>query len=111
MDIYCLLLAVDINNEGFASIFDDLVRTVVRLLQSSSYCILLYKDVGSTGEVATYQRFLSCMMIGWSIPQLFHRFLQPSYVSNLNYGVASAALEEFGRKPQGSAVYQFSALQ
>ena len=39
--------------------------------------------------------------------QLHYCFLQLSYISicNLIYGVAATAVEKFGRKVQGSAVY------
>ena len=70
-----------------------------RVRRTASCCM------GAMREIATHERFLSCVMMGWSSSQLRHCFLQPSYVSNLIYGVA--AVEEFGRKVQGSAVYQF----
>ena len=63
------------------------MRTMVRLLQSPSYCILLYEDMGAVRKVATHKRFLLHMMIDWSSLQLLHCFIQPSYVSNLICGV------------------------
>ena len=104
---YYLLLAVDINSEGFGSMFDDLVRTVVWSLQSLLYCILSYKDVGAMREITVHERSLSHVMMDWGSLQLCLRFLQPSYVSNLIHGVAAAAMEELGRKVQGSAVHRF----
>ena len=83
------------------------MRTVVWLLRSLAYCILSYKDVGAVREIATHERFLLCVMIGWSSLQLRHCFLQSSYESNLIEGGTAAAVEKFGRKAQGSAIYQF----
>ena len=64
--------------------------------------------MGATREIAAYERSLFHVMMGWSSLQCRHCFLQPSYIGNLIYGVASAAaVEEFDRKAQGSAIYQF----
>ena len=49
----------------FGSMFDDLVRTVVWLFQRSTYCMLSYKDMG-TSEIAAHERSLLHVMIGWS---------------------------------------------
>ena len=95
------------NSEGFGSTFDNLVRTVVWLLQSLAYCILSDENVDAVRKIATHERCLSYVMIHWSRLQLRHCSLQPSYVSNLIHGVAAADVEQFGRKAQGSAVYQF----
>ena len=94
---YCLLLSVDVKSEGFVSTFDDLVRTVVWLLQSSSYCILLFKDMGAARMVTTHERFLSLVMMDWSScsSQLFHCFLQPSYVSTVLSWIAAGAFISF----------------
>ena len=72
------------------------------------YCILSYKDMGATREIAAHERSLFHVMMGWSSLQFCHCSLQPSYVGNLIYGVASsAAVEEFGGKEKGSAIYHF----
>ena len=63
--------------------------------------------MGATREIAAHERSLLRVMIGWSSSQFRHRFLQPSYVSNLIYGVASVAVEEFSRKAQGSVIYMY----
>ena len=87
--------------------FDDSVRSVEWLLQGLMYCVLLYKDVGAMREITAHKRALSRVMTGWSSLQLRHHFCQFSYVSNLIYGVAAPAVEEFSRKVQGSVIYQF----
>ena len=56
---YYLLLAVNINSEGFGCTFDNLVRTMVWLLQSPAYCILSYKDIGAMGQIAPHEKSLS----------------------------------------------------
>ena len=75
---YYLMLAIDINSESFAFMFNSSVRTMVWLLQSPAYCILSYKDLGVVSEIATHKRFLLCMIIGWSSSHLCHHFLQPT---------------------------------
>ena len=105
------MFAIDINSEGLGSMFGDLVWTMAWLLQNLVYSILSYKDVVAVRQIAAHERSLSCVMTGWSSSQLHHCFLQPSYIStctcNLIYVVAAVAVEEFGRKAQTSAVYQF----
>ena len=76
-------------------------------LQSPAYCILSYKNVSAVREIAAHERCLSRVMTGWSSLQLPYCFLQLNYVSYSIYGVAAAAVEEFGKKAQGSTVYQF----
>ena len=63
--------------------------------------------MGATREIAAHKRFVFNVMMGWISLQFRHHFLQHSYVSNLIYDVASAAVEELGRNAQGSAIYQF----
>ena len=62
---------------------------------------MLRKHMSAMRKITAHKRSLLHVMTGCISSQLCHRFLQSTYIGNLIYGVASAAVEEFVRKVKG----------
>ena len=65
---------VRVKSECFGYTFDDPVRTMVWLFLRPTDCILLYKDMGATREIAAHKRSLVHVVMGQSSLQLLWKY-------------------------------------
>ena len=100
-----LLSSIDFDSKHLVSILDNLVGSVIRLLQRLTNCIMSHEDMHTVEKVITNVYISMKVVTIWGCSQLLHSEFQPFDITDWVDAISLTAVEEFHWEPQGGTIH------